>query len=357
MKPGNTFYKQKNFPATAAGMIALFVTAITIPVYSLNPKLPPGKNFTLSPFKLQTLNQSLAFFEMASDSLVNGYTSKYFYTDTTDGSMVFFTPSNGGTTSGSQYPRNELRQTSAGANWKLTDTATHKMSASCKVTKAPNANPTVVIGQVHGSNDNSELIELEWMGNSAGNCRVSAMFQTNDAAGSNYFVQLASGLSLGSLVTYELKMKSGVVTVTVNGKSGSQTYTTQYYGTTDGYYFKAGNYLQYHSTDASAVSEVKFYSLDVLGAVPTSISHSPCNPLFHRSEPTVFLLNGTLHFKPGFFPDAVNIYGADGRLFRRITPKGFNLDPARATVQGAGLPAGMYFIKTSPAGFVSGRGF
>jgi hypothetical protein len=38
--------------------------------------------------------------------------------------MVFSTPENGGTTSGSSYPRNELRQTSAGANWKLTDTTT-----------------------------------------------------------------------------------------------------------------------------------------------------------------------------------------------------------------------------------------
>src|SRR5271169_4837623 len=104
MKSGNALHKGKKTRGTGF-LAALFVVAISFPALSLDPKLPPGKNFNLSPFKLQTLNQNLAFFEMASDSLMNGYTNKYFYTDTSDGSMVFFTPSNGGTTSGSSYPR------------------------------------------------------------------------------------------------------------------------------------------------------------------------------------------------------------------------------------------------------------
>jgi hypothetical protein len=315
--------------ARCTGFVAaLLVVAISFPALSLDPKLPPGKNFNLSPFKLQTLNQNLAFFEMASDSLVKGYTSKYFYTDTTDGSMVFSTPENGGTTSGSSYPRNELRQTSAGANWKLTDTTTKILTASCKVTKAP---ATVVIGQVHGSNNNSELVELEWMGNSAGNCKVSAMFQTNDAAGSNYFVQLASGLSLGSLVTYELKMKGGVLSVTVNGKTGIQTYTTQYYGTTDGYYFKAGNYLQYSSSSAT-VSEVHFYTLTVLGAsIPTNITAG--NTLSElRLQPNSASWVPRLGMGNQSFSRPNAVFNALGKRMAH-------------SISGRTAPAGLYFVK------------
>lgn len=310
----------------------LFVFVVSFPALSLNPKLPPGKNFNLSPFKLQTLNQNLAFFEMASDSLVNGYTSKWFYTDTTDGSMVFSTPENGGTTSGSNYPRNELRQTSAGANWKLTDTTTKIMTASCKVTKAP---ATVVIGQVHGSNNNSELVELEWMGNSAGNCKVSAMFQTNNSAGSNYFVDLATGLSLGSLVTYELKMKGGTLTVTVNGKAGSETYTTQYYGTTDGYYFKAGNYLQ-TSSSSTTVSEVHFYSLTVLGATnPTNIAPGNSSSELRRVPNSASLVPKPSIGNQTFF--------RSNAVFNALGMRVAN------SISGRTMPVGLYFVKPESA--------
>jgi hypothetical protein len=304
----------------------ILVFAVSFPALSLDPKLPPGKNFNLAPFKLQTLNPSLAFFEMASDSLVNGYSSKWFYTDTTDGSMVFTTPENGGTTSGSSYPRNELRQTSAGANWKLTDTTTKILTASCKVTKAP---ATVVIGQVHGSNDNSELVELEWMGNSAGNCKVSAMFQTNNSAGSNYFVDLATGLSPGSLVTYELKMKGGVLSVTVNGKTGIQTYTTQYYGTTDGYYFKAGNYLQYRNTSSTTISEVHFYTLTVLGAVlPTSATFASVS----RQMQTDFSWKPVLYAGNRPFSTTKSLFTVLGQRIGNATG-------------GRAIPTGLYFVK------------
>jgi hypothetical protein len=66
-------------------------------------------------------------------------------------------------------------------------------------------------------------------------------------------------------------MKKGVVNVSVNGKSVSQTYTTQYYGTTDGYYFKAGDYLQYSNSN-QVFSEVKFYSLVLGSSAPTAVT-------------------------------------------------------------------------------------
>ena len=117
----------------------------------LNPHIPPGLNFDLSVWKLQSLNQNLAFTEINSAQLQAGHTSSFFYTDTTDGSMVFKVPSNGGTTSGSSYPRVELCQMTDGANWALTDSNEHYLAAKCKITVVAEAKPQIIIGQIHGS--------------------------------------------------------------------------------------------------------------------------------------------------------------------------------------------------------------
>ena len=73
----------------------------------LNSHVPPGSNFDLSAWKLQTLDDNLAFIEKTPVQLQAGHTSIYFYTDSVDGSMVFKVPCNGNTTSGSSYPRVE----------------------------------------------------------------------------------------------------------------------------------------------------------------------------------------------------------------------------------------------------------
>jgi hypothetical protein len=192
-----------------------------------------------------------------------GYTSSFFYTDKTDGSMVFKVPSNGGTTSGSSYPRVEFRQMSNGANWALIDTTEHYLTAECKVITVATAKPQIIIGQIHGSDAISELLKLRWNGYLAGQCSVEARFKTNDSAKTEYGVILASGLSLGNTIDYTITMKNGKIIIIVNGVSGSQTYTTAYFGSTDQYYFKAGDYLQYNSTDSSIYGQTQFYKLSL----------------------------------------------------------------------------------------------
>ena len=229
----------------------------------LNPLLPPGSNFNLSSWKLQTIDTANKFIEITSADLMAGHTNSLFYTDSTDGSMVFRVPSNGGTTSGSSYPRIELRQTAGGANWALTNSTQHYLTADCKVIKVAAAKPQVIIGQIHGSETNSELLKLRWTGDQPGQCFIEARYQKDDTARTEYGATLASGLSLGDLITYTITMKSGKITCTVNGASASQTYTTTYYGTSDRYYFKAGNYLQYNSTNASIYGQTQFYKLSL----------------------------------------------------------------------------------------------
>ena len=236
----------------------------------LNPSLPPGSNFDLSAWKLQTLDSNSNFVEISASQLKAGYTSSFFYTNTQDGSMVCKVPGNGGTTSGSSYPRVELRQMSKGANWALADTSEHYLSAQCKVITVAAVKPQIVIGQIHGGDNNSELIKLRWTGYQPGQCYIEARFQTNDSAGTEYGVTLANGMSLGDLITYSIRMKSGKITVTVNGSSGSQTYSTYYYGTTDRYYFKAGDYFQYNSSDPNIYGLTQFYKLS-LTSPPLSV--------------------------------------------------------------------------------------
>ena len=241
---------------------------------ALNLLTPPGSNFDLNAWKLQTLDQNLLFTEISASSLVNGYTSDFFYTNSSDGSIVFNVPSNGTPTSGSTYPRVELRQMTSGANWKLTDTNEHYLTAQCKVIAVAQAKPQTIIGQIHGSETNSELLKIRWTGYLSGQCRIESRYELNDATQAEYGVTLASGLSLGDLIDYTITMKNGTITCTVNGVSASQTYTTAYFGTTDAYYFKAGNYLQYNPQtvpDPTVIyGQNQFYKLS-LNKLTTSV--------------------------------------------------------------------------------------
>lgn len=226
-----------------------------------------GSNIDLKDWKLQTISPSNTSVDISAASLISGYSNSFFYTDPTDGSMVFKVPSNGGTTNNSTYPRCELRQMTAGANWDLTDNIEHYLYAECKVTQVANAKPQIIIGQIHGSEDNSEMIKLRWTGDEPGKCFVEARFEDNDAIKAEYGVKLATGLSLGDLITYSITMKSGKITVTVNGTSASQTYTSAFFGTTDAYYFKAGNYFQYNNQivpDPTVIyGQTQFYKLSL----------------------------------------------------------------------------------------------
>lgn len=226
-----------------------------------------GLNIDLKDWKLQTISSSNTSVDISAASLIGGYTNSFFYTDPTDGSMVFKVPSNGGTTNNSTYPRCELRQMTAGANWALIDNTEHYLYAECKVTQVANAKPQIIIGQIHGSEDNSEMLKLRWSGDEPGKCFVEARFEDNDAIKAEYGVKLATGLSLGDLITYSIIMKSGKITVTVNGTSASQTYTSAFFGITDDYYFKAGNYFQYNNQivpDPTVIyGQTQFYKLSL----------------------------------------------------------------------------------------------
>jgi len=225
--------------------------------------MPPSSNFDFSAWKLQTLDTSYYFTEALASKLTAGYVSRFFYTDSLDGALVLKTPANGKTTADAVHPRVELRQTAAGANWFLTDTTEHYLTAECKVVTVVPDTPKLVIGQIHGSDKKSQILKLLWTGTKNGMCTIKAQFKANDSEKKDDNVVIAKGLSLGDLISYAITMKSGTITVTVNGKSCSHTYTTEYFGEKDKYYFKAGNYLQCSGPDPNVCGLVKFYKLSL----------------------------------------------------------------------------------------------
>ena len=122
---------------------------------------PPGQLFNLTNWKLQlpVSDGNGGVLSVAQPALAT-YTSEYFYTNASDGnSMTFWAPINGAHTSGSSYPRSELRD--------LIDfnySGTHILSVNMTVYEVP-PNGKITIGQAHFdgvSGDCSIFCELEW---------------------------------------------------------------------------------------------------------------------------------------------------------------------------------------------------
>ncbi|MEI7675969.1 MAG: polysaccharide lyase family 7 protein [Bacteroidales bacterium] len=242
---------------------------ISLKSIALNPQLPPGSNFDLSAWEIQTLDSNLSLLDVYSNDLMNGYSSNFFFTNPTDGSLVFNVPSNGQPLTGpTGHPRVELRQMTNGANWLLTDSVEHYLTVECRVMAIDQVSSKSVIGQIHSNvSVNGENLKLTWKGYLPKQCSVIAVLQTNDAAKTNYSVTLASGLSLGDLVSCTITMKNGTITCTVNGVSTTETLTTAFYSNTDNYYFKAGNYFGYNNVNVGSSTVVngvnQFYKISL----------------------------------------------------------------------------------------------
>ena len=341
----------------------LFLLSSTFLLAQLNPSLPPGSNFDLSAWKLQTLDTNNNFVEISGTQIKAGYSSSFFYTNTQDGSMIFKVPGNGATTSGTTYPRVELRQMTKGANWALADTAQHYLYAQCKVITVAHAKPQIVIGQIHGSENNSELLKLRWTGDQQGQCYIEARFQSNDSSRTEYGVTLANSMSLGDLITYTITMKKGKITVTVNGKSGSESYTTYYYGTSDSYYFKAGDYFQYSSSDSTIYGLTQFYKISLTSTI---LSVNDNNVRSDLGNSKLFTLNQNYPnpFNPStvfdyhiFAGSHVKLVISDmlGKIVATIVDKYLPAGDYKMQFNGSNLPGGIYFYTLSAGSFTETR--
>lgn len=181
----------------------------------------------------------------------------YFEVNSTEDGVIFLAHAGGATTSGSGYPRCELREmTNSGAsnaNWS-SGSGTHSMFIRQAVNHLPVEKPHVVVGQIHDSSDDVTVFRLE--GNKLyvtdGDGKVTPAIDDN--------------YQLGTEFTVEFVVQNNQTKLYYNGNlvhTLDQSYS--------GAYFKAGCYTQsacdgpkeVSGESCSAYAEVEIFELEV----------------------------------------------------------------------------------------------
>ena len=182
------------------------------------------------------------------------YTSAPYFMVRGNG-VQFRAPVNGVTTSGSSYPRSELREMVDGgarlAAWS-TDAGTHTMIVEQAITAVPVAKRHVVAGQIHAGDDDVITIRLEY---------PRLYVDHNGVAGPT----LTGGYALGTRFAVKIEVSDGQIRVYYNGSATPADTLARSGG---GNYFKAGVYTQSNCTretvcTADNFGEVTIYRLEV----------------------------------------------------------------------------------------------
>jgi hypothetical protein len=236
---------------------ALGVTNATAAT-TLDPTLPPGRNFNLSVWQLQLPSGSPGSPDtISSAQLQAGYTNPaYFFTDKTDGSMTFFAPEKGVTTPNSNYARSELREMNSNgsaADWTLA--GNHTLSAQLRI---PFVTKNVCVGQVHlgsGGSSTKPLLELYYRPNG------DIYLGTENSPDGGQTLHQVGNVAIGVKWTYVINVTGNTVNLTVNGSKTSYAVPSSFNAYKQ--YFKAGSYNQSSSDSTTNGAKVKFYSLTV----------------------------------------------------------------------------------------------
>ena len=188
-----------------------------------------------------------------------GYTAAPYFGLSADKQGVAFQCSVAGeTTSGSSYPRSELREMngSSNASWSSTS-GTHVLTATLAVTHLPVVKPQVVVGQIHDAND--DVIEILATGTGNGTFRLGYRW-----GGKEQSVPLIGSVRLGEVFTYTISVSGGTFRVSANGQA-PQTQSKAL----SGLYFKAGIYVQ---SNVGRGDQPTAYGEDVFTAL--GVTHS-----------------------------------------------------------------------------------
>jgi hypothetical protein len=168
----------------------------------------------------------------------------------TDASITFKAECGGKTTSGTKYPRSELRELNGDklASWKM-DQGIHEMIWTCAVTSLPKEKPQVVVGQIH--DDEDDVIEI----------RHTKDYVEVIHDDKNYG-KLITGYRLGDVYTASITVRKGVISV-FSGKTSILISSAK---NAKNCYFKMGCYTQSNLSKGDlpkAFGEVKLYALRV----------------------------------------------------------------------------------------------
>jgi hypothetical protein len=243
---------QPQAPTPTVGIIS--------PTITQQPTVPstsqiPAQVLNLSNWKLTLPSGSSGSPTEIKQPALASYKNDPFFL-VSGGGVKFRSPVNGVTTSGSSYPRSELREMSnngsSNASWS-NSSGTHTMTIEQAIMATPKTKKHVVAGQIHDASDDVIVIRLE---------------------GTKLFVDIGgtdgptldANYTLGKKFTVKFEATGGKTNIYYNGSTTpAHTLSKSYSGA----YFKAGAYTQSNcSTDpgdcsANNYGEVIIYSLQV----------------------------------------------------------------------------------------------
>jgi hypothetical protein len=285
------------------------------PARALDSNLPPKDNFDLDHWKLQLPVNSSGELSGTTDAAevsvtqlnngltnayFNGFTNAYFYTGA-DGEMVFWAPVTGATTSGTTYPRSELREmlntNNTSVNWK--GYGAHALNVQCKVLQVPSSGK-VIIGQIKGFTGNAyPLVKILYY-----NGTVQGIVKTNSSNDASDYKFPTVNVGLGNSINYQVQMVNGLITIAVSGSSGGVTNALNVFQTdpdwaTNTLYFKAGDYCQDNGGTDTEGSRVAIYALAASHA--PGITNQPASRWVAAGTNATFSVgaigNGTLSYQ------------------------------------------------------------
>jgi hypothetical protein len=187
--------------------------------------------------------------EIKQPKLASYSIAPWFQNNDTNTGVVFRANCGGITTSGSGYPRSELREMTnngkSGASWS-TDAGTHIMEIEQAITHLPNIKPQIVVGQIHDADDDVIVFRLEGK---------KLFIDHNGADGA----VLTKNYELGTKFRVKFEVANGQVKSYYNDAL-VETYPVHFSGA----YFKAGAYVQ---SNCQGRKKVTGESCDAYGEV------------------------------------------------------------------------------------------
>jgi hypothetical protein len=183
----------------------------------------------------------------------------YFHASSDNQKVYFRARVDGATTSGSSYPRSELREMrsdgTTSAAWSNVS-GTHQMTITQAITHLPVAKPQVVAGQIHGGS--SDMLQIRLNGT-----RLLARFEGS----SSYDQTLNSNYQLGTMFTVVIRADASGIVVSYDDGSVRTQVSRNVKAAAATWYFKAGCYTQSNDSVANeppdAYGEVLIDSISI----------------------------------------------------------------------------------------------
>ncbi|WP_331621664.1 polysaccharide lyase family 7 protein [Streptomyces sp.] len=195
--------------------------------------------------------------EIKQPQLATYAVDPYFRVNSAGDGVQFRAPVNGVTTSGSSYPRSELREMTsngtANASWSATS-GTHTLVVTEAFTHLPKVKPDLVGAQIHDGSDDITVFRLEG----------TNLYVTDAYHGNTHWKLATSSYQLGTRFTAKYVVGGGQIKAYYNG---TLLGTISYSGS--GNYFKAGAYTQANCSNSSPCDSTNYGETQVYGLTVT----------------------------------------------------------------------------------------